>query len=215
MSENKTPGASVARGVLGVLGIAAALAVVVLLVMMPALTRLWEHPSQVGPECDPGPRVDCGDRSFALIWYTDLDARGMSAHGGNPNLVLTRVDFRGADLSRGDLSVSTVVDSDFADVSFVEASLGMVTFRRVDLTGASFVGAGLWDARFLGNTRLGRVDFRNAILARTDFRGADLRGAVFGGGSDISGARVNPRTLDAAGREFFRACLPSGQCPGG
>lgn len=215
MSENKTPGASVARGVLGVLGIAAALAVVVLLVMMPALTRLWEHPSQVGPECDPGPRVDCGDRSFALPWYKDLDARGMSAHGSSPNLKLTRVDFQGADLSESHLRMSTVAESDLRDVQLVRSSLYMVTFRHVDLRRASFANAFLVDARFLAKTRLNRADFRGADLTRTDFRGADLRGAVFGGGSDISGARVNPRTLDAAGREFFRACLPSGQCPGG
>jgi hypothetical protein len=71
--------------------------------------------------------------------------------------VLSRSDFRGADLSGADFSGADLSGADFSGADLYGADL-----RRSDFRGANLSGA----------------DLRGANLSGADFSGADLRGAI-------------------------------------
>jgi len=137
---------------------------------------------------------------------------------------LTRVNFRGADLSYATIAVTSLAYANLASADPGRADAGMS-----NLQGAVLYEAKLGETQFVDSDLRG-ADLRGAYCASTNFRGADLRGVNFSealfnytilGDVDLSGAKnlesvihhtysvLDHRTIIKSGSlpiKFLRGC---------
>lgn len=182
-------------------------------------------------------------RSEVAAWPIDSRARGAlkeylvktyeyrtkvgKSHTSDPIPVLegAGLDFRGANLSRLDLTEADLVDANLAGVIMDDATLYGAWFHRVEasacslrrarlqeaqfrkgqLSGAIFVGALLDDAEFYGAS-LANADFSETPIGDVWLQGADLRNANLRGcrlgewssGMALRGARLGGARVEHA-----------------
>ncbi|MEV8117514.1 pentapeptide repeat-containing protein [Streptomyces xiamenensis] len=117
-------------------------------------------------------------------------------------------DFRGADLSHGEIREAILVGASLQNVNLRESSLYRSNLEAADLTGANLSGADLvrvnLDDAVLRSARLDRADMTKASLYGVDaseasFRGTRVMGASFLEvdlrGADLSGAILSENSF--------------------
>ena len=112
-----------------------------------------------------------------------------------------RLDLRGADLEKVDLTSAVLREANLARAELRGAELARVNLNSADLTGASLVEAGIGYANLV-NANLTGADLRGASLFSTDLtfailESADLRGARLEW-ANLTSITVPDTDLDAA-----------------
>lgn len=124
--------------------------------------------------------VDLHQADLRGATLSETDFSGADLTGANLRsvnlktaIIDSRTQFRGADLSRADLSDKDAPDCNFRGVDFEHANLSGGTFTDCDFRDADFTEANLADADFT-DSEFDDADFDKADIEDADFEGADL-----------------------------------------